>query len=201
MINLKGMLSFALLSFSLAVSSLRGQAAPLPGASPAHVTAPDDLVHTGANFVGDWTGQLEYRDYQSDERVFLPTWLTTKSSSDGRALTFAYVYDDGPTKVVRESSVLTLFPQANSATVSSGGEHGGDSYAVVGFDEFSKKNRGKLTLTGKGTENNKPVDVRISIMLGRNLFTWRKETRAAGSADEFRFRDGYTFTRALAPAL
>jgi hypothetical protein len=168
---------------------------------PASISDPVDPTRPGANFAGEWTGQLEYRDYQSDERVFLPTWLTIRTSSDGRELNLAYVYDDGPTKVVRETLMLTLFPQANSATVTSDREHSSDSYAVAGFDEFSKKNRGKLTFTGKGTENDKPVDVRIFVTLGRNLFTWRKETRAAGSADEFKFRDGYTFTRAAPPVL
>ena len=168
---------------------------------PADAASTTDPTHPGANFAGEWTGELEYRDYQSDEHVFLPTWLTIESSSDGRALRFAYVYDDGPTKVVRETLVVTLFPQANAATVTSDRERSSDSYAVAGFEEFSKKGRGTLTFTGKGTENKKPVDVRLVVKLGRNLFTWRKETRAAGSTDEFKFRDGYTFTRALPPVL
>ena len=31
-----------------------------------------------SGIVGEWVGQLEYRDYSDNERVFLPTWLTVK---------------------------------------------------------------------------------------------------------------------------
>lgn len=36
-------------------------------------------------FEGKWTGVLEYRDYQSDKRVQLPTWLEVKDTPDSRA--------------------------------------------------------------------------------------------------------------------
>ena len=159
-----------------------------------------DRDRPNMNFAGDWTGQLEYRDYQSDERVFLPTWLAVDTLSDGHALNLAYTYDDGPTKVVREKLTLSLSPQTNSATVTDS-DHASASYTVAGFEEFSKHNRGKLILMGRGKENDKPVDVRITLALGRNLLTWRKDTRPAGSTDEFKFRDGYTMTRANAPSL
>jgi hypothetical protein len=154
-----------------------------------------------ANFSGDWTGQLEYRDYQSDGRVFLPTWLSLRPGENAHQVSFAYTYDDGPTKVVREQLFLTLSPEAKTATITSADDHRSTLYQVTGFEEFAKKNRGKLVLTGAGVDNDKPAEIRITLTLYRNLLTWLKETRPAGSIAEFKFRDAYTMTRAAAPSL
>ncbi len=149
------------------------------------------------NFTGEWVGQLEYRDFQTNQRTFLPTWLSMAPSSDGNAVTLAYTYDDGPTKVVREESTLTLAPATHSATL--GPAKQPDTYTVAGLEEFAKLNRGTLILTGPGKENEKPVDFRITLTLRRNLFTLVKESRTAGA--DFQFRDAYTFTRRDQPTL
>jgi hypothetical protein len=167
---------------------VRAQTTALP-----HATAP---VPPNTNFKGHWVGVLEYRDYQTNQRVFLPTWLTLTPSPDGTSITLSYIYDDGPTKTVRDTSTLTLAPATNKATLAD--DKTSETYDVAGYPEFTKLGRGVLILTGKGTENNKPVDVRITLTLRRNLYTYQKETRLAG--EEFKFRDAYTFTRAEPPA-
>jgi len=151
-----------------------------------------------ANFVGKWTGQLEYRDFQSNAQVFLPTWLTITESADQKTLQFNYIYDDGPNKTVRELTLVVLDPVASKITFTSDRDKSTDTYALQGLDEFTKLGRGTLILTGPGKENDKPVDVRITLTLRRNLYTSRKETRRPG--EDFKFRDAYTFTRAEPPA-
>jgi hypothetical protein len=154
-----------------------------------------DQIYPG--FVGDWVGQLEYRDFSNDSRVFLPTWLTVSPTADGRSLEFAYTYDDGPTKTVKERSLVSIDIAAASATFTSDRGHSSDTYKVGGLMDFAAKTKGTLTLTGTGTENGKKVDVRITIALRRNLYTYQKETRLPGQ--EFQFRDGYSFTRKQPP--
>ena len=146
---------------------------------------------------GEWVGQLEYRDFRTNERVFLPTWLTMTAGADGSSVTLAYVYDDGPTKTVREESTLAISVAAKTATITSNGDHISETYSVSGLEEFAKANRGTLILAGPGKENEKQVGVRITLMLRRNLFTLVKETRHTG--EDFKFRDGYTFTRKETP--
>ena len=191
----------------LLLSALHGMAqsataqTPVPAARPAAtfaapIAAP---VALNANFNGRWVGVLEYRDFQSNQQVFLPTWLSLIPLADGRGVTLSYIYDDGPTKTVRESSTLTFTIESNRATLTSNRDQTSESYDVAGLAEFSKQGRGVLTLTGPGTENKKPVDVRITLTLRRNLYTFRKETRQQG--EEFKFRDAYTFTPAEPPAL
>jgi hypothetical protein len=166
----------------------------LPTVALAQTPAKD----LNANFIGKWTGQLEYRDFQTNAQVFLPTWLTITETADLRALQFSYIYDDGPSKTVRELTIVTLDPVAAKITFTSDREKTTDIYALQGLDEFSKLGRGTLVLTGLGKENDKPVDVRITLTLRRNLYTYRKETRRTG--EDFKFRDAYTFTRAEPPS-
>jgi hypothetical protein len=147
--------------------------------------------------IGDWVGQLEYRDFSDNERVFLPTWLTVKLGADGKSVQFAYTYDDGPNKTVKELSTVVLDASAGTATITSDRDHSSDAYKGEGLAEFAKTGRGKLLLTGAGVENDKKVDVRISIVVRRNLYTYQKETRLPDG--EFLFRDGYTFTRKETP--
>ncbi len=164
--------------------------------SSAQTSAPPKDLN--ANFVGKWTGQLEYRDFQSNAQTFLPTWLTIVEAPDQKSLQFSYIYDDGPTKTVRELMTVTLDPSTAKITFTSDRDHSSDTYAVQGLDEFAKLGRGTLTLTGPGKENDKPVDVRITLTLRRNLYTFRKETRHQG--EDYKFRDAYTFTRAEPPS-
>ncbi|CAN5720158.1 hypothetical protein BH10ACI4_BH10ACI4_24810 [soil metagenome] len=173
----------------------------LAGVTPAQTkaAASPTAVALNANFNGRWVGVLEYRDYSSNAQVFLPTWLTLTPAPDGHSVTLSYIYDDGPTKTVRETSTLTLSPETSKATFNGSNDKSPTSYDVQGFVEFAKTGRGMLLLTGKGIENEKPVDVRITLTMRRNLYTYRKETKLAG--EDFKFRDAYTFTRADPPSL
>ena len=148
-------------------------------------------------FVGDWTGVLEYRDFQSDGLVKLPTWLTVQASPDGASLDFAYIYDDGPNNIVKEVSHVTIDSQTRTFTFTSDRDNSRDVYQLGGIESFANAGRGTLQLTGSGTENGKKVDVRITIKLGRNSYTYKKETRLPGA--DFLFRDGYTFVRRNPP--
>ncbi len=146
------------------------------------------------NFLGKWTGQLEYRDYTTNGRVLLPTWLEITNAPEG--MRFAYIYDDGPTKTVRETITMKIDAGKNIATFISEDKKS-STYNIEGLKEFMTTGHGKLILTGTGVENEKKVDVRITITLRRNLYQYVKETRPAG--EEFQFRDAYTFTRATPP--
>ena len=179
----------------LAVVSLVLQSAAQQSANSPQPAISLNQVYAG--FVGEWVGQLEYRDFSDNTRALLPTWLRVSYSADGRSLQFAYVYDDGPNKIVKEMVLVSIDTKAATASFSSNRDHSTDTYNVAGLPEFSKAGRGTLTLTGNGSENGEQVDVRITITLRRNHYAYQKETRAPGR--EFAFRDGYALTRKQAP--
>ncbi|MFY9646478.1 MAG: hypothetical protein WAK29_14960 [Terriglobales bacterium] len=161
-----------------------------PAASQSSPAALQNQIYAALS--GLWTGQLEYRDFESDKRVLLPTWLEVKPAPDGRSLQFVYTYDDGPAKIVTEQSTVAIDPAAHRFTMTSDRDHSTDTYQITGLDSL-QAGRGQFTLTGTGAENGKPVDVRILVTIKRNLYQFRKETRLPGQ--EFNFRDGYTLTR------
>ncbi len=149
-----------------------------------------------AAMVGNWTGVLEYRDYQSDGRVKLPTWLEIKT--EGQGLRFHYIYDDGPAKVVDEMELVTVDGGKATYTVVSKPGEAGTVYAIAGLEGL-KSGRGKLILTGPGKENDRAVEVRTTLRITRNLLEILRETRLPG--EEFKFRHAYTFTRAAVPVV
>jgi len=142
---------------------------------------------------GCWTGILEYRDYQSNERVKLPTWLEITATSDPHALQFHYTYDDGPNKTVEDTDRVELNLDRRTFTETSPDKKSQQIYQVDGLEKLSPAGLGTLTLTGTGLDDDKKVDVRITLKLGRNYYRYAKETRLPGA--DFQFRDAYDFTR------
>jgi hypothetical protein len=57
------------------------------GQQPTQAAAPAPAESVTALFVGDWVGVLEYRDFQSDARVQLPTWLSVRPALDAHSVT------------------------------------------------------------------------------------------------------------------
>jgi hypothetical protein len=176
----------------------------LPVAVPAQTTAAAVSMQTGndlqAAMSGDWTGVLEYRDYSepatSTKRVKLPTWLNVKSNPTG--LTFHYIYDDGPNKVVDETLSIS-FDVAGSTLQITNDKGRVETYKVDGYSGL-RSGRGDLIVLGPTVDNDRPAESRITIGVRRNLLTWVEEVRPT-SAVPFAFRHSYTFTRAQAPSM
>jgi hypothetical protein len=147
---------------------------------------------------GAWTGVLEYRDYSepatSTKRVKLPTWLSV-GLADSK-LTFHYIYDDGPNKVVDETLTLAFDVPGSTLQITNDKGHV-ETYKVDGYNAL-RNGRGDLTLLGPTLDNNRPAECRIVLGVRRNLFTWSEEVRPT-SAVPFAFRHSYTFTRAQTP--
>lgn len=152
-----------------------------------------------AALIGSWTGTLEYRDYSeppsSSKRTKLPTWLTIEPA--GADLRFTFTYDDGPNKLLTEMEMVTVDPAAGTYRVASDGGKQEEVYTAAGFERL-KGGLGVLVLTGRGVENNEPVDARTTVRIGRNILEITRETARAGSP--FAFRHAYTFVQAKPPA-
>jgi hypothetical protein len=175
------------LAFLLAaVSSLAQNSAP-----------PATLVVLNSAFLGAWTGELQYRDYQSNQLVSVPTWLDVTIAPDNRTLQFKYLYDDRPNKLVQEISHVTFDLDKSTFTVTSEDGKETDNYQISGADKLSPAGLGTLTMTGSGAENDKKVDVRITIHIARNAYHYLRETRLPG--ESFQMRDTYNFTRRYPP--
>ncbi len=174
---------------------------------PATAVDSHPLQDLQSSLHGDWVGVLEYRDYSepptSTKRVKLPTWLSVAPQS--ASLLFRYTYDDGPTKTVVDTELLTIDPAAATWTITPQGDKGTvsskekvDVYKISGLPAL-KSGRGTLVLAGTGTDSGQPAEVRTTVRIGRNILEILRETRRPG--EEFQFRHVYTFIRAQPPTL
>jgi hypothetical protein len=147
---------------------------------------------------GRWVGTIEYRDYSepatSTKRTKLPTWLTIEPEASG--LRCRYTYDDGPTKVVADEETIRFDPAAATYTATSTEGKTVASYSVAGFAAL-RDGHGTLVMTGTGSENNAPAQVRTTLHIGRNILEIVEETGAPGQP--LVFRHAYTFVRAEPP--
>lgn len=174
--------------------------ATLSAQTPAVVVSQQTGTALQDAMTGEWTGVLEYRDYSEPEtstkRVKLPTWLTVKPNPTG--LTFHYIYDDGPNKVVDETLSISFDVPGSTLQITNDKGHV-ETYKVDGYDRL-RGGHGDLVVLGPTLDNNRPAECRITIGVRRNLLTWVEEVRPT-SAIPFAFRHSYVFTRAQAPAM
>jgi hypothetical protein len=133
----------------------------------------------------------------SNKRVALPTWLSITDAEPSKTLKWHYVYDDGPTKIVEETDIVTFDPASSSYAEADNGKPA-QIFKVAGYDTL-RSGHGTLVLTGAGTENDKPSETRVTMHIERNLISFVEETRPTGTTDSFAFRHLYRFTRATAP--
>jgi len=151
---------------------------------------------------GKWVGELAYRDYKepvtSTARVQLPTWLTIEAMPDGTQK-WRYTYDDGPGKVLEETDTIRFDVKAGTYSEQVNAKPA-TTYTVTGYDTL-KAGVGNLVMMGQGTENGKPVDLRLAVNIRRNMLVILEETRETGSGQPFAFRHILTFIRAEPPAM
>ncbi|MGI4854254.1 MAG: hypothetical protein ACRYF4_09445 [Janthinobacterium lividum] len=180
------------ISFLLLLSSslFAQQTAALPNA---------EATALSAALAGRWTGVLEYRDYKepvdSTKRVALPTWLLITAA--GQTEAWHYIYDDGPGKVVDEDEMVAFDMVHETCTINQK-DKAPRTYQVTGFGTL-KAGHGTLVLNGTGTDNHKPSDMRLTLTVGRNLFSLLEEVRLSGTQDAFAYRHLYRFVRADVP--
>lgn len=108
-----------------------------PAVADDHSAMPT-LAEVIASQTGDWSGKLEYRDYQADSWFGLPMRVSIADGGDGVTQIRTADFDDGPrVGVVRITSVSML-----------GGEGGATEYSV-GFRKgrTPEVSTARLTLT------------------------------------------------------
>ncbi len=165
-------------------------AAQQPAASAKSTTAPLALL---SRLTGDWTGTLEYRDYQSNGRVNLPTLMRGDLVSDGQSVNLRFTYDDGPGKIVYGGFKLAIDAQESIASKTEA-DGQPDLYRITGDLTAKASLPTTLVLWGRGTENDQAVDIRETLTISDTNYELLRETRLKGQG-AFQFRHVYRFTR------
>jgi hypothetical protein len=147
---------------------------------------------------GQWSGVLEYRDYQSDGLVELPVLTTISTPGDGATLVQQSLFDDGPGRPVWITTVSLDDPAAGlstSASYRAGGtpELATERVAVAGA---SGPTDWTLIYTRTGEDDDQPAEMRITQRREGRVLTATKEVRPVGAGeDAWRFRNRTRLTR------
>ena len=171
--------------FSVCVAFLAFGFIRLHAAEPIPALSADRLY---ALWTGEWTGVLEYRDYQPPHgRVSLPTTLAVARATDAAALILRFVYDDGPKKTVKSTSRLTLDLPDRRLTWSDEGK------ATQPEDTFTLTDASpdgtRLVFLGTQMDDNKTSRIRYTFTTAANSWRILKETTSDGP--DFAFRHEY----------
>lgn len=68
----------------------------MPGVAFSAEPGPPSLAELLAATAGDWQGELQYRDYQSNEWEGLPVKVKVAAQGDGVTMVRTAAFDDGP---------------------------------------------------------------------------------------------------------
>lgn len=142
----------------------------------------DDAQLLARSLAGDWTGTLDYRDYQDDGRETLPTVLR----SDGQSL--AWTFDDGPGKTVRSAENWVLDAKGETLRITSGT---GPAALWHVAEARSSADGSSVTIVLDGTtrEDGQERPARKIVTRDGNRLRITTQTRAAGAP--FLMRNSY----------
>ncbi len=155
------------------------------------VASADYVSRLASSLRGRWLGSLEYRDYQSNTRVSLPTLLDVTTDTNG-SLALAYTFDDGNGKIVREHEIVHIDSVAATYVVTNE-DKSSDPYSIASVNPFDVAGKTQVVLLGHGTDNDRPAEVRETLTITPKAMTMLREVRAAGG--EYLFRHRYAFSR------
>ena len=161
-----------------------GYAAAQPS-RPAEVPrlAGPDLAMVNAN---DWHGTLTYLDYGTSKTVTLNTTLRGQRNRAG-CFILQFDYEEPNKSHVFGTDTLSLDPDGTRLRWDA-------TTFTVQARQLLPNQTLRLVLEGPGQDDNRPVLIRKTVVLGPHIFTVRKQIQLAGDT-AFVQRNAYQFTR------
>ena len=160
--------------------------AAVPPSSPAAVAprvSGPDLSMANAN---DWKGTLTYLDYGTQQTVNLNTALRGQMNR-ANCLILTFDYQEPNKTHVFGTDTLIVAPNGTHL------RWDGTDFTVQA-KQWLPDHTLRLVLEGPGQDDNHPVTIRKTVLLGPRQFTMRKQVRLEGDT-AFVQRNAYKFTR------
>ncbi|MEM7205185.1 MAG: hypothetical protein AAF628_33330 [Planctomycetota bacterium] len=157
-----------------------------------------------ATLTGKWEGELTYLDYQSGDQVALPAFWNVQAWGDGRWLVSQMAFQD-PGRMVRSLSV-SWFDDRGESLISqsvSSGEADRETLQVLSVERRDADDW-EIVLSGRGTDDGRPAEFRITRRLVNQTFTSAKAVRytdGGAGDDDWLLRNTLTVRRAPPPTL
>ncbi|MCA1934041.1 MAG: hypothetical protein LDL37_01225 [Asticcacaulis sp.] len=155
-------------------------------ASAAHAA---DLTPQQAllSLEGEWTGALEYRDYQSDKWFALPVSRTVKMLEDKTTVLETSRYDDGPkTGIVYIYGLSAFEPDGRTLASASfrKGKPASEDRETVSLAKGATAENWTLYFDSTATDDDRPARIRVTMTYKDNAYTTLKEIDFTDDATE-----------------
>jgi hypothetical protein len=164
-------------------------------ASAQTTPSPTDLR---VGLVGQWSGALGYRDYQTNQLFEIPVQTTITSPGDGATLIRQSLFDDGPDKPVWITSVSLDDPATGTTTGASyrAGRPPELSTDAVTVSAYRDATHWTLIYSRTGEDDDAPAEIRVTETRDGDGLMETKEVRPVGAGDDaWRFRNQTRLTR------
>ena len=147
-----------------------------------------------ASMTGPWTGELAYRDYQSDERVALPAVRDAQLSSIGPFLVQELGFVDPGSR--HTSHQLVAVDDAGTVSVIMMTPEGlvREAYETRETDVNDAMRDWRFVLQRIGMDDHRPADIRLTQILKDGVLTARKDVRYH-DVGQWEFRNETRFER------
>jgi hypothetical protein len=152
--------------------------AQTPGASPAQLEA---------GLVGRWSGHLEYRDYQNNQRFRIPVRSELRLASDGATLQRESRFDDGPARGTVLISTLGLFDSGGTRLTSASFRQGRSPELITELCQVLEQRSAeqwRMACTRRGPDGGQDSDIRVVTERSGARLTSVKSVRPAGAGDD-----------------
>lgn len=194
MTNVRSSLIAALLAVPLAALAPPALAQEAPAS-----TAPLTLAEAVASEVGEWTGKLEYRDYQADRWFGLPVRVAVRDGGDGVTQIRVADFDDGPrVGIVRITTVTMLGADGASGYAVSfrKGQEPELGRASLRLAEARDATHWTLIAESEASDDDRPARIRETTVRDGDTLTSLKEVDFTDDeADEWLVRNRTVLTR------
>lgn len=136
---------------------------------------------------GDWTGELEYLDYQNDQSKVRLKMRATNTVADGK-VSQAIIYVEPNGKEVKSDGWFSLSPDGANIVE----EKMRWTITKNLFDKQAKTRT--IVYETKGRDNDRNADLRETLIVGKNEFSITKEVRYENT-DEYFVRNTHRYIR------
>lgn len=159
----------------LLLAALVLAAAPAAADEPA---APPPLAEILATQAGEWTGKLEYRDYQADKWFGLPMRVSIADGGDGVTQIRVADFDDGPRVGVVRITTISMLGADGSTEYSTGFRKGrvpAVSTARLSLAEWRDAEHWTVIAEEEATDDDRPALIRSTTVRDGDRLTTLKE--------------------------
>ncbi len=146
-----------------------------------------------AGLAGHWAGQLEYRDYRSDELIAIPCEMHFHAAPDNSYIIIEYTFTDPGHKIYASETIAIAESGIQTAYVSDGSIEFTRQH-VSSFEQ----NHGawKAIADSQGTDNGDEAAIRFTWHRKDNALTIEKQIKSKAMSDySFRNRVVLTLTK------